>query len=73
MDTLHDVYRSIRHLKREIFSPHYILTATINVNHLFPVHDMIFDWLNNQDELISKIKASEIVFIDSYHGTAGFV
>lgn len=26
----------------------------------------IFDWLNNQDELISKIKASEIVFIDSY-------
>jgi spore coat polysaccharide biosynthesis predicted glycosyltransferase SpsG/RimJ/RimL family protein N-acetyltransferase len=26
----------------------------------------VFDWLNNQDELISKIKGSEIVIIDSY-------
>lgn len=26
----------------------------------------IFDWLNNREELISKIKGSEIIFIDSY-------
>ncbi len=26
----------------------------------------IFDWLNNQDELIAKLKGSELVFVDSY-------
>ncbi|PKL82227.1 MAG: hypothetical protein CVV24_11180 [Ignavibacteriae bacterium HGW-Ignavibacteriae-3] len=26
----------------------------------------IFDWLNNQDELLSKVKGSDIIIIDSY-------